>query len=98
MKAMGVFDYQFMQMQKDNSFANIIYTDYDRADQNAKGMVVGGIKIKNDGSISNDKVSVSSDAKAFAVFRSKENYVMIVEIKKIKKARDVDFRLVKFNY
>lgn len=98
MKAMGAFDYQFMQMPKDNSFANIIYTDYDRADQNAKGMVVGGIKIKNDGSISNDKVSVSSNAKAFAVFRSKENYIMIAELTKIKKVKKLDLRLVKFNY
>ena len=73
----GGFDYEYTQVNKDNTSFTICYSDYERG-KDYKGTTFNSISY-NDGKITTDKIQTKSDAKWARIFPGKQGQVMIME-------------------
>lgn len=94
-KAMGGFDYQFMQRSDANSLFNVVYINYDKEKGEATKKVVGNIAFGENGKFVVDKIDGTSAATNSFVYPAKPGYVMMVDY--LKKQKQLGMKLVKLN-
>ena len=92
-KSYGAFDYDFTLMDKEHTKFNIGYSDWERSGED-KGLTFHTISYNN-GSFTEDKISLRSKAKWVKVFPAKPGFVMILEY--YKKDKRLEYRLEKLN-
>lgn len=96
-KAYGAFDYEYTSYNEDKSKFNVVFLDYDRAeDSKKKEMFCGSVAYK-DGNFTVDKVPFARDKEAtlINVQAAKNGYFLVT--KYYKKAKEIKMDLVKFN-
>ncbi|HEX8426616.1 DUF6770 family protein [Hymenobacter sp.] len=94
-KAIGGFDYQFMQRSDANSLFNVVYINYDKEKGEATKKIVGNIAFGENGKFAVDKIDGTSTATNSFVYPAKPGYVMMVDY--LKKQKQLGMKLVKLN-
>ena len=89
----GGFDYEYMQVNKDNTSFTVCYSDYVK-EKGYKGGTFNSITI-NEGKITTDKINTKSDASSSHVLPGKQGQVLLIEY--YKKAKRIDVHFEKLN-
>ncbi len=94
-KALGGFDYIYTQIDKkrDRFYANFI--DYERGGKGEKSKLVFKTLIHDEGTLSEDKITLPKKARYFRVYPAKVGHVLLLEYNK--KEKKTELHLEKLN-
>lgn len=92
-KAFGAFDYNFTTTDKAHNKFSVGYTDYEKSGED-KGLNFHAISY-NEGTVTEDKISLRTKARWTRVFPAKPGFVTILEY--FKKDKRLEYRLEKIN-
>ncbi|MBL7828852.1 MAG: hypothetical protein JNJ57_19615 [Saprospiraceae bacterium] len=96
-KWVGGFDYQFLQQSNDALTFNVSYLYRDKEKGEKTQTVAGNVFLTSDGALNFDKVNLTpKSGTKINLFPAKGQALMVTEYNK--KAKTVDFKLVKLNY
>jgi len=95
-KAVGGFDYSFVQQSADKSTFYVSYVNYDRESGERGKNVLGTIVYTPEKVFTVDKLPMNRKSTFFFVYRAKEGYVLVTEY--FRKEKRLDSRLEKVNY
>ncbi|MCE2743374.1 MAG: hypothetical protein LW701_07390 [Fluviicola sp.] len=96
--SIGGFDYRFTSRNKENDQYSVVFSDFDRKEENSKSKadcMLGVIEIKK-GTTSNKRVPINTDAKTWWINPAKPGYIAIGEY--YRKERKLDYHLEPLSY
>ena len=96
--SIGGFDYRFTSRNKENDQYSVVFSDFDRKEENSKtkaDCMLGVIEIKK-GTTSNKRVPINTDAKTWWINPAKPGYIAIGEY--YRKEKKLDYHLEPLSY